>query len=197
MNIKLVQIIFFIITLILLVSCYKPPIKSNIETTTKTTKNNWQLFNKEKIITLEITKTQVIKQGNLKFDIIWDNKLSHSDNIGYYGGIKQLTIYKNNKLINQFKNIEDGIALGTIRFELYDYNLDGHLDFTIPINCGSTCWNSYYLFNPKTNKFEHREDWDYLRIREINKKTKQIRNQPYGNDAFKTYQIRGLELLKI
>ncbi len=179
---KLFIIIIFISTTILLHSQVKP---------------DWVKFNNEKVVLLEITKTQMVKQRNLKFDIIWDNKLSHSDNIGYYGGIKQLTIYKNNKQINIFNNIEDGITLGTIRFELYDYNLDGYLDFTIPIDCGGTCWSAYYLFNPKTNKFEHRKEWDYLRISKINKETKQIKDQPYGNDAVKTYQIKDLELIKI
>jgi hypothetical protein len=158
---------------------------------------NWQPFNKETIKTLSVSKTEITTYKDLKFNVIWDNKLSHSDNIGYYGGIKQLTIYKKDKQINLLKNIEDGIALGVINFEIYDYNLDGHLDFTIPIDCGSVCWNSYYLFNPTTNKFEHCKDWDYLRLKEINKITKQIRNQPYGNDAIKTYQIKGLELIKI
>jgi len=192
--------IYKYLIIILIISSYNNTPKKIILKKLKSTENqinNWQPFNEDKIKILAISKTGKSNYNNIKFDYIWDKKLSLSDNIGYYGGIKELKIYKNNKPINVFNNIEDGIALGTIRLRLYDYNLDGHIDFTIPIECGSVCWEAYYLYNPKTNKFEHRKDWDYLRIREFNKITKQIRDQPYGNDAVKTYQIDGLNLVEI
>lgn len=162
--------------------------------------SNWQLFSKEKIITTEVTETEIFKIDDLTFDIVWDNKLSHSENIGYYGGIQSLTIYKDNKKLQTINDIEDGIALGTILFDFYDYNLDGHIDFTVPIDCGKICWKKYYLFNPQENKFEHSEDWDYLRIQKIDKINKRILTESDGN-AFEVnerlYKINEFEIIEI
>ena len=164
------------------------------------TESQWQLFEDENTRILEISKTQTSKYKNLIFIVVWDEKLSYSDNIGYYGSIKKLKIYNHGKLINTLLNIEDGIALGTIRLEVYDYNFDGHLDFIIPINCGKICWEAYYLFDSKTNKFAHCESWDHLRIQKINKKQNQILTQPDGN-AFEDnrilYQVDGINLIRL
>ncbi|MHB1146863.1 MAG: XAC2610-related protein [Lutibacter sp.] len=161
--------------------------------------SNWLLFSKEKVVTIEVSKTEIFKIKNLSFNIVWNNKLSHSENIGFYGGIQTLTIYKNNKKLQSLNNIEDGIALGTIYFDFYDYNLDGYLDFTVPIDCGKICWDKYYIYNPQTNKYENRKDWDYLRIQKIDKIKKLILSQPDGNaleDNRKIYQIKGIELIE-
>lgn len=163
-------------------------------------KSTWLLFSQENVVTIDINKTGSFKVNNLKFDVVWDKQLSHSENIGYYGGIKSLTIYENKKLLQTINNIEDNIALGTISIKFYDYNLDGHLDFTVPIDCGKICWDKYYIFNHQTNKYENLKDWDYLRIQKINKIKKQILSEPDGaafEDNSKLYQIRGLELDKL
>ena len=163
-------------------------------------KSTWLLFSKEKVVTIDINKTGSFKVNNLKFNVVWDKKLSHSENIGYYGGIKSLTIYENNKLLQSINNIEDNIALGTISIKFYDYNLDGHLDFTIPIDCGKICWDKYYIFNHQINKYEHLKDWDYLRIQKINKIKKQILSEPDDNsitDNRTLYQIKGLKLIEL
>jgi hypothetical protein len=147
--------------------------------------------------TIYVSKTDNFKIKNLKFEIVWDKQLSHSENIGFYGGIQTLTIYKNNKKLQSLNNIEDGIALGTIPFDFYDYNLDGYLDFSIPIN---ERWGQYYIYNPKTNRYENRKDWSYLRIQKIDKIKKLILSQPDGNafeDNRKIYQIRGIELIEM
>mgnify|MGYP000114916569 CR=1 FL=1 len=159
--------------------------------------NTWQEYSKEKKILIDIHKTSIHKIQNFTLDIIWDTELSYSENIGYYGGIKKLTIYKGNKVIQVINNIEDNIALGNILFNFYDYNLDGHIDFTLPIN---SRWLTYYIFNQQTNKFEHKKEWDYLRIQKIDKKNKRILTIPDGNayeSNRKTYQIRGMNLIKI
>jgi len=163
-------------------------------------KSEWILFSQENVVTISINKTISFKVKNLKFDIVWDNQLSYSENIGYYGGIKSLIIYSNNKLLQTINNIEDNIALGTISFKFYDYNLDGHLDFTVPIDCGKICWDKYYIFNHQTKRYENLKDWDYLRIQKINKIKKQILSEPDGaaiEDNRKLYQIRGLILDKL
>lgn len=148
--------------------------------------------------TLSFTKSETLSVDDLSFQAIWDDKLSYSDNIGYYGGIGELKVFKDNQYLQTIKNIEDGIALGNINFNVYDYNMDGYLDFTVPIDCGRSCNYSYYLYNPETKKFEHRIEWDYLRIQKMNKEKKQIISQPDGmEDNRKTYQVNGMKLTEI
>jgi len=157
--------------------------------------NYWSLFSDETIISNDVNQSKTFEIDCYKFKVIWNKKLSHSDNIGYYGGIETLTIYNNNKEIQTIKKIEDEIALGTIVFNFYDYNLDGHLDFTIPINSN---WDGYYIYNPLIDKFEHQKEWDYLKIQKIDKVSKQILSQPDGNaqnDNRKRYQIKDNHLV--
>ena len=163
-------------------------------------KNNWKDFSKEKITTLNINKTKIYKIKNFTLSAVWNSKLSYSENIGYYGGIEKLIIFKENKQLQIINNIEDGIALGNINFYFYDYNFDGHIDFSIPFDCGKICWEKYYIFNPKSNKFEHKVNWDYLRIQKIDKKNKLILSEPSGNafeDNSKIYKIKGLKIIEI
>ena len=163
-------------------------------------KNNWKEFSKEKITILNINKTKTYKIKNFKLSAIWNSKLSYYENIGYYGGIEKLIIFKENKQLQIINNIEDGIALGNINFYFYDYNFDGHIDFSIPFDCGKICWEKYYIFNPKSNKFEHKVNWDYLRIQKIDKKNKLILSEPSGNafeDNSKIYKIKGLKIIEI
>ncbi|APG65405.1 hypothetical protein LPB136_08580 [Tenacibaculum todarodis] len=163
-------------------------------------KNNWVEFLKEKIIILEINKTREYKIEDLIFDVTWNKKLNYSKNIGYYGGIEKLTIHKGNKKLQIIKIIEDSVALGNIYFSFYDYNFDGYTDFSIPINCGNSCWEKYYIFNPKLNRFEHKKSWDYLRIQRIDKKNKLIISHPSGNaikDNIKLFKIKGMEIIEI
>jgi hypothetical protein len=158
--------------------------------------NNWQEFSKEKIITVNINKTGIYKVQNYSLDVVWDENLSYSENIGYYGGIKKMTIHKDNREIQVIENIEDNVTLGTINFNFYDYNLDGYLDFTLPIN---SRWLMYFIFNPQSTEFEHRENWDYLSIQKIDKKNKMILSQPDGNaieDNRKKYKIKGLDIVE-
>ena len=110
-----------------------------------------------------------------------------------------MTIHKDSREIQVIKNLEDNIALGTINIDFYDYNLDGYLDFSIPLDCGKSCWGKYYLFNPKLNQFEYKKDWDYLRIQKIDKKNKLILSEPNGNameDNRKIYKINGLNIIE-
>ena len=161
--------------------------------------NNWQEFSDEEIIILNMNDTKAYHIENLKFNVTWDSKLSYSDNIGYYGGIKELHIYKSNKKIQSLFDIEDTIALGDLNFRFYDYNLDGYLDFSIPLNCGRSCWERYYLYNPTSEVFEHKKDWDYLRIQKIDTKNKRILSVQDGNgpNNQKIYQIKGLQLIQL
>ena len=161
---------------------------------------NWVLMDKEPITTLSLSKSETLSVNEFSFQATWDNKLSYSENLGYYGGISELQVFKNNKLIQMIKNIEDGIGLGEISFTFYDYNMDGYTDFKIPIDCGKSCYDAYYLFNPQTEKFEHQKEWDYLQIEKINKKRKQILTVPDGNATQVSrvlFQVMGNKLTKI
>lgn len=162
--------------------------------------NGWALFEKEPTTTLSFTKSETQNIKDISLKAIWDDKLSYSANIGYYGGISELQIFKNKKHIQTIKKLEDGIALGYINITFYDYNMDGYLDFTIPIDCGKSCYESYYLFNPKTNKFEHSKSWDYVRIDKLNKSKKQILSIPdgnAGNTSHYLYKVDGKQLIKV
>jgi len=161
---------------------------------------DWLLFERENITYHTISKSETFSIDDYTFEIIWGNKVSYTEKLGYYGGISSIKIYKNKALINTFSNIEDTVALGEIHLTFYDYNFDGHLDFTLPIDCGKSCWYKYYLYNPKTNKFQHSKDWDYLRIQKINKEMKLILSQPDGaatESQQKVYQIDEFKLFEL
>ncbi|TQD36248.1 XAC2610-related protein [Haloflavibacter putidus] len=162
---------------------------------------NWTLLKDEPTTQLVFTSSTTKQVKDYTFKAKWDDKLSYSENIGYYGGIAELKISKDNKELQSIRNIEDGIALGEIRFTFYDYNMDGHIDFTVPINCSNSCYDAYYLYNPETNTFEYQKDWDYLRIQKLDKKNKQILSQPEGTARDieqKLYKVEGnnLQLIK-
>lgn len=76
----------------------------------------------------------------------------------------------------------------------------GNLDFSIPLDCGASCYVAYYLYNnPKTEKFQHNKQWDYLRIQKINKTKKQIFTFPDGNARSGEqilYQVEDEKLIK-
>ena len=158
--------------------------------------NNWQEFSNEDVLLMSINETRDYAIEDFNFDVVWDSTLSYSENIGYYGGISKLRISKKDILLQEINNIEDNIALGYISFHFYDYNFDGYLDFTVPIN---ERWEMYFIFNPQTNTFEHQEDWDYLSIQKIDFKNKRILSQPDGNyeKSEKMYQVKGVSLIEI
>lgn len=156
----------------------------------------WSWFENKDIIYYTVTKTEVFHIKDLTFEIIWENKLVRNIKLGHLKGIKSMKIYKNKKLINTILNIPDDIGLGEIYFRFYDYNLDGNIDFTIPIN---ERWEKYFLFDPTKNSFQSCEDWDYIRIAKLNKKNKQILTAQDGNheDNRELYQIIGNKIKKI
>jgi|TARA_B110000091_G_scaffold12237_2_gene11826 hypothetical protein len=151
------------------------------------------------IVFKSVNKSQIFKVNNFKFIVTWDKKLSYSSNFeSHYGGIKELKIYKGNKLLNVFKDIDDPNALNQIVFRFYDYNLDGYIDFSVPIDSGKNTWEKYYLYNPTENKYEHITTWDYLRIQKIDKTNKRILTQPDGNvDNRELFKIEGNKLIKV
>jgi hypothetical protein len=161
---------------------------------------NWCLYDGSNTQIIKITGSGSFEIEEFRIRVIWDEKLSHSENLGYYGGIAEMIIYKGDQTIFTGINIEDGIALGIINLTFYDYNLDGHIDFTIPIDCGRSCYDKYYLFDPVKNIFLHASDWDYLRIQKLNKVKKQLISQPEGNamdTVNKLFQINGLDLTEL
>ena len=159
----------------------------------------FQDFSEEEIYSIRIDSTQKHVIGDFVFDAYWDEKLSYSENRGeYYGGIKNLVISRNEDQLQTINKIEDEIGLGDIIFKFYDYNFDGYIDFTIPIDCGKSCFEKYYLFNPELNQFIHKKSWDYIRIKKIDKTNKLILTVPDGiasQSTQKTYRVSGLDLI--
>lgn len=161
---------------------------------------NWVYLEKEQTTTLEFTKSETLSVDEFSFKAIWSDKLNLPDIEYPYGGISELNIYNGKTHIQTITNIVDGIDLRYIDVKFYDYNMDGYLDFSIPIDCGKSCYDAYYLFNPKTEKFEHAKDWDYLRIQKLDKRQKRIFSMPEGtarSGEKMLYQVEGLQLHKI
>lgn len=142
---------------------------------------DWTSNNMDRIPGLTITKSEDLKFQNLTFKVKWNPKLSYSDNLKrHYGGIGEMKIYYKLQLLQTITKIEDGVALGEIYMWLFDFNMDGYLDFSIRSHCGGTCYDNFYIYNPAIKKFEHLQEWDGVRISQINKKTKQILATPSG-----------------
>jgi len=153
------------------------------------------------VTTLKFTKTNTThKIDDFLFEAIWDEKLRKINDEKYSSGISELKIFRNGNLIQTIENIKDKIGLGYIHFAFYDYNMDGHLDFTVPLNCGKSCYYHYYLFNPTTNNFEYQEQWDYLKVFKLNKVSKQILSVPEGTASEgtqKRYKVEGFKLIEV
>lgn len=141
---------------------------------------DWTINDMDKNPGLTITKTENLKFQNLTFKVKWNPSLSYSNNIGTYGGIGEMKIYYKDKYLQTLKKIEDGVALGEIYMYLFDFNMDGYLDFSIRSECGKSCYYNYYLYNVKKKNFIHDKEWDGVSISKINKKTKQILEVPNG-----------------
>jgi hypothetical protein len=149
------------------------------------------------LLTKEVTKNTSFKVDKFEFKIDWQDKLSHSPNLGYLGGIKSLKIYSKGRLINDFISIEDEVGLQKFIIEFYDFNLDGTIDFRIRRECGGRCYYSYYLSNIQTNKFENPKEWDYIRVRALDFKNKLLADQLAGiNEGADIYKVKGNRLIK-
>lgn len=156
---------------------------------------DWFSFENENVQTLTISKSETFTLKNLRLEVTWDNKLIPNKKFGFLGGIKRMGIYKEDSLINTFENIEDVVGLGEINIVFYDFNLDGELDFSLPIDIGKNRWDIYYIYNKETNKFQHQPSWDYFRIQKINPNKKSILSQPDGREPGKIYFIDGDKLI--
>lgn len=160
--------------------------------------NNWKEFEKEAVITKYITKSTKFQINDLTIHAKWNDKLSYSENIGYYGGIEKLTITANNKVLQVINNIEDNVALDQIIINFYDYNFDDYLDFSVQDQCGQSCFYKYYIYNKKQGKFKYAKDWDYIRIQQVNKVKKQILTQPDGmQDNRELFSAKKENLIKL
>lgn len=162
------------ILLILLIGYHTMMFSQNFDS------KDWTINDMDKIPGLTITKTENLKFQNLTFKVKWNPSLSYSNNIGSYGGIGEMKIYYKDKYLQTLKKIEDGVALGEIYMYLFDFNMDGFLDFSIRSHCGGTCYDNFYIYNPAIKKFEQLKEWGSVRIIKINTKTKQILNAPDG-----------------
>ena len=160
---------------------------------------NWEYLRYKDLIHITVTaKTQKFKVDKYVFETTWDSKQNYSNNIGYYGGIKTMKIYKDNKLLNTIHKIPDSIALGEIYFNFHDYNFDGYIDFSVFVGSGRGVNNMYFLFNKELNQFKHYKDWGHIEITKFNKSKKQIKfYDPYNamNGTMYKYQVSGYKLV--
>lgn len=206
---KLSIILMFILATILDVTSCKG--QSNQEQLTETsiclqsyneefTDKSWIFIEDDFFECYAITKTEEFSVDGFTFKITWDDKLSYSANLGYYGGVKKMEVFLKEKHIQTLYDIEDGVGLGDIQMCFADYNMDDTIDFTIPIRCGKSCYSSYYLFDDQKQEFTHYKDWDYLRIQKINKEKQQILSQPSGTameGEQYLYKVLGFKLKRI
>mgnify|MGYP001355367899 CR=1 FL=1 len=158
---------------------------------------DWVDFEEVESSRFYINSNDTIQTGNLKFEILFDDKLSYMDKLGYYGGIREMKIFKNGKHIQTMHNIEDPTAIGIVDFSVGDYNLDGHPDIKMRLNDN---YFKFLLFNPISKKFEHIESWDYLRTRHFNTVKKQLLTNPEGTAVygeFYLYQVKDTTLNKL
>ncbi|WP_066224156.1 XAC2610-related protein [Formosa haliotis] len=161
---------------------------------------DWVDFENESRRTLKVTQSEVFKYNDFQFHVTWNDTLSYSGNIGYYGGISELKVFKQDKLLQTAQDIEDGIGLGEIVIELYDYNMDGFLDFSVVRECGASCYYAYYLFDTTLQKFVHQESWDDIRIQKLNKIEKLIAVYPdrfEGHTTNTLYKVKGSTLIRV
>ncbi|MDD7913193.1 XAC2610-related protein [Polaribacter ponticola] len=160
--------------------------------------DGWTNFADENEINIKITEnTKKFKVNYLEFVSVWDSKMTPNEKYEYLGGIKNLKIYFKNKQIDEHVNLPDNIGLGYVLMRFYDYNFDGFLDFTVQVDCGGSCYSSYYLYDEKLKKFVYQKEWN-ISIQKINKKEKLILTQPEGMvDDRSLFRVNDDKLIKI
>jgi len=163
--------------------------------------NYWTRDWEDDFLSFEIDSSQTFQVGQFKFEAIYDENMSYSENLRrHYGGISKLHISKNGKQLQTITSIEDILALGTVHITFYDFNLDGHKDMRFILDEGKWHFYRYYLYNPKKQLFEIAEDWDYVRPYYYNIEEKQFFSVPYGTAGFGDfglYQINGNKLRRL
>lgn len=154
----------------------------------------------EEYLRFGIDSTQTFQVGVFTFEAVYDENMSFSENIGNWGGIRQMTISKNSRHLQTMTDIKDIFGFGVVQIEFYDFNLDGHIDMRFVLAEGKAHFHEYFLFNPQKQIFKHAEDWDYIRPDYYNFKEKQFLTIPYGTAGygdFGLYQINGSKLRQL
>ncbi len=117
--------------------------------------------------------------------------------------IEKLECFRNNVLVGSFKKFEEVEIYLEYKFSFGDYNLDGHLDFTIASyeRSGKSMYYDYYIYDPNTHKVHYEKDWEWVKIDSVDLKKKRILTVAEGNhcefskDEFKVNN-RNLQLIK-
>lgn len=163
--------------------------------------NRWQKY--EPLMSITINKEiKSFSVNELAFLVTWDEKLAINENKGgFYEGIKRLDIYKNDEKIQTLENIKDEDRIGQINLNIFDFNFDNELDFTLPLGfCGKSCYYKYYIYNPTQKIFNQIDTLNFKRIQEVNTKEKLIRTVMEGTccegDYF-IYEVNGLNLKQL
>jgi hypothetical protein len=136
-----------------------------------------------------------------KIKIIKGDKTSYWPSDKYV--IEKLECFRNNVLVGTFKKFEEVVDYLEYKFSFGDYNLDGHLDFTIAAyeRSGKFMYYDYYIYDPNTHKVHYEKDWEWVKIDSVDLKKKRILTVAEGNyckfskDEFKVNN-RNLQLIK-
>jgi hypothetical protein len=150
-----------------------------------------------------IDKSQTIKNGDFTFVISFqkEGKLEGETEINMFSGlITSMEVSHKGKKMHTLTNLKDECYNGDLHLWLGDYNLDGFMDIKMLKACGKGWWYKYYLYNKNSNKYEQKEDWDWLKIDKINPIKKQILSVPSGNCCdvdWSLYQIKGNDLIEL
>jgi hypothetical protein len=160
--------------------------------------NKWQKYEPLKSITIN-KEIKSFSVNELAFIVTWDEQLAMNKDKGDFDkGIKRLDIYKNGEKIQTLESIIDEDRTSQIILNIFDYNFDGELDFTLPLGyCGKSCYYKYYIFNPTQKKFEHIDTLDYKRIQEVNTKEKLIKTVMEGTCCEGDYYIYKIDGYRI
>ncbi|AOM80522.1 XAC2610-related protein [Pedobacter steynii] len=137
------------------------------------------------------TKSQTI--NGLRLHIKYSSNPEENSFPDASGSISGIRIYSNNKLVQVIK--DPGLVKDTAQIiHPVDVNFDGYPDLQIYSHSGGAgpnYGNNYYLYNPKTKRFDYHAKLSDLSQPEINVKTKSIsaawRNGAgnYGSEKYK------------
>jgi len=164
-----------------------------------TNPKHWTREWRESYVFFEIDSSQTFQVGNLKFEAVYEENMVKDAEFPY-GGVREMHISKKGKHLQTMKNLKDIRALGIVYVGFYDFNLDGYKDMRFLLSEGKGYFYEYYLFNSKTQQFEHAKEWDYIRPDFYNIPQKHFFTIPYGtccDGDYELYQINGTKLKKL
>lgn len=111
------------------------------------------------------------KRLDISFKFNWDDKAGYDRNsiavlsieLIKNGKIIDTILLKNEITLEAFPDYNNGNLIVRDDIYLTDINMDSYLDLQATRECGKGCYNSYWIYNPSSDIFEHWENINYLR----------------------------------